>query len=179
MARPFLVNLQSGRRIFESKSMTETLTFPSEAFPAYPSLSAPQPEGWVALAAVGLPLALARETDGQGFRPNVLVTVTRSGAGHSIDKALETLNQRLKKVSRYKELSRDVEYGEELSHAIIEGRFAGGKGELIKQIVRLVVIKRGFVFDVVEITGTVSLLTGDNGEEEMRAIVAGVSISTN
>jgi hypothetical protein len=157
--------------------MTDTLHFPSEAFPAFPQLSAPQPDGWVALAAVGLPLALAREVEGQGFRPNVLVTMTRAGADHGLDKALHALTNRLKRAARYKELSRETTENESRSEALVEGRFAGGKGELIKQIVRLVVIKRGFVYDVVEITGTVSLLTGDNGEDEMRAIVTGVEIT--
>ena len=59
-------------------------TFPSPAFPAYPALSVNKPQGWVELAAVGLPLAIAADVPGKQFRPNVLVTMARHGVDHSI-----------------------------------------------------------------------------------------------
>ncbi len=157
--------------------MANTLTFPSEAFPAYPTLSAPQPEGWVALAAVGLPLALAREVEGKKFRANVLTSLTRVGAEHSFDGQVSAVTAKLKKLPRYKETLRELGGTEQIPELYIEGRFAGAKGELLGQFVRVVVLSRGYVYDVVEITGTVSLLAGDNSEEEVREIVKGVVVS--
>lgn len=135
--------------------MTQTLTFPSEAFPAYPSLSMAVPDGWVALAGVGLPLAAAREVPAGQFRPNVLVTVQRFGAGHSMAVSRKEVNQRLKDLPRFTETLR--EDGTEVLGAAglrVEGYFSDGKGGTLVQAVRMVVLTQGPVSDVVQITGT-------------------------
>lgn len=156
--------------------MPTSLSFPSDAFPGYPTLSVEAPENWVALGAVGLPLALARDLEGQTFRPNVLVSISRLGADHSFEKQVSVVNARVKKLPRFKELNRETIEADDRWELLVEGRFAGAKGELLKQNVRIVVLKRAYVYDVVEITGTVSLIARDNGEEEMNAIVRSIEV---
>lgn len=156
--------------------MAITHSFPSEAFPAFPRLGLESPDGWVSLAAVGLPLAVAKEVPAGQFRPNVLVTTTRVGAGHTFEKSVKDLEARLKGLPRFREEARESESGEGAESLWIEGRFSGGRGEIVHQVVKVMVINRGFVYDVVEITGTCSALTGDNGKEEIRRIVRSVTV---
>lgn len=135
--------------------MGRTLTFPSEAFPASPSLQVDQPEGWVALAGVGLPIALAQEVAPGRFRPNVLVTVTRFGADHTVAAARKEVNARLKSLPRFTETLR--ENAAELLGGPgmrVEGYFGDGKGGTLVQALRMGVLAAGPVFDVVQITGT-------------------------
>lgn len=154
--------------------MTERLAFPSDAFPAFPHLSVEKPGGWVGLAATGLPLALAKDVEPGVFRPNVLVNLQRMGIDFSADAAVSQLNAKLKKLTRFKEKSRSVIDGEFGEEVIVDGRFAGTRGEMFTHCVRVIVIKREYVYDVVEITGTASALTGDNGLQEIREIVLSV-----
>jgi hypothetical protein len=135
--------------------MTDFLTFPSEAFPAYPSLRLEQPDGWVALAGVGLPLALAAEVTGSQFRPNVLVTVQRFGADYTVAAARTEVNRRLRELPRFTETLR--EDAVEVLGAPgmrVEGYFADGKGGTLVQALRMCVLESGPVSDVVQITGT-------------------------
>ncbi|WP_435299357.1 hypothetical protein [Timonella sp. A28] len=156
--------------------MSSTLVFPSEAFPQFPRIEIERPEGWNALAAVGLPLALAKDVPAGVFRPNVLVTLTRLGADHTVDQARKAFTAKTKALPRYKEESSHVVDREDCEGFTVEGRFAGGRGEIIHQIVTVMVINRGYVFDVVEITGTCSALTGDNGKKEIREILSSVHV---
>lgn len=155
--------------------MNDRLVFPSVDFPAYPELSVQKPDGWVGLAATGLPLALAKTVEPGTFRPNVLVTLQRFGVDFSVDAAIKALNEKLKKLTRFKESSREVNEDSDGTNVVVIGRFAGSRGEMFVHCVRVVVIKREYVYDVVEITGTASALTGDNGLEEIREIVLSVT----
>lgn len=157
--------------------MTQSFSFPSEAFPAYPQIDATAPDDWVALAAVGLPLALAKTVTPGKFRPNVLVTLTRHGADYSFAAARKALESKVKKLPRYKEMSSTAgEFlGGEGLHLV--GRFTMAKGELVRQSVSIAVINRGHVFDVVEITGTSALVSGDNVEGEIQEIFDSLRIT--
>lgn len=134
---------------------SQTLTFPSEAFPAYPQLSMVTPTGWVALAGVGLPLAAAREVPAGQFRPNVLVTVQRFGAGHTVADARKEADARFKDLPRFAETLRE-DAAEVLGGTglRVEGYFSDGKGGTLVQAVRMALLQRGAVCDVVQITGT-------------------------
>lgn len=157
--------------------MSLNVSFPSEAFPAYPRLSVQTPTDWVALAAVGLPLAVAKTVDEGKFRPNVLVTIARFGAEYSPEAAIKALDAKLKKLPRYKEMSkvREPYLGGEGQHVV--GRFAGAKGQMVRQSVSIAVINRGHVYDVLEITGTSALIPGDNIESEIQAIIDSLTVS--
>jgi hypothetical protein len=150
---------------------SQTLTFPSEAFPAYPQLSMVTPAGWVALAGVGLPLAAAREVPQGQFRPNVLVTVQRSGAGHTLADARKEVDARFKDLPRFTETLRE-DAAEVLGAAglRVEGYFSDGKGGTLVQAVRMALLQRGAVCDVVQITGTCAGSQVDPAFGEIRAI---------
>ncbi|WP_051196778.1 hypothetical protein [Jonesia quinghaiensis] len=152
-------------------------TFPSPAFPAYPALSMNKPEGWVELAAVGLPLAIAADVPAKQFRPNVLVTMTRHGVDHSMEAAERDLASRLKRLTRFREESRvqDEAFGGQ--RLTITGRFSSGRGEIIHQVVTVVVINRGYVYDVVEITGTCSAQSGENIRNDVVDIMKSLDIA--
>lgn len=157
--------------------MSQTLSFPSDAFPAYPHLSLNAPKDWQALAAVGLPIAVAKEVPAGQFRPNILVTLARFGGDYNFAAARKGLDLKLKKLPRYRETERTEApfLGGEGLH--IAGRFTAAKGELIRQSVSIAVINRGHVFDVVEITATSTLVSGDNVVSEIQEIINSLSVT--
>ncbi|ACZ20713.1 hypothetical protein Sked_07570 [Sanguibacter keddieii DSM 10542] len=137
--------------------MPGTLSFPSDAFPAYPALEIDQPDGWVALAGVGLPLALAAEVPSGQFRPNVLVTVQRFGVGHTVADSRSAVNKSLKALPRFTQTLREDSIEMLGSPGMrVEGYFSDGKGGTMVQALRMCVVEAGPVFDVVQITGTCS-----------------------
>lgn len=158
--------------------MTESvLRSPSDAFPAAPVLSMPCPDGWVALAGVGLPLAAAKEVPAGRFRPNVLVTVQRQGAGHSDSAARAEVETRLKALPRFSETLREDACEVLGSTGLrIEGYFADGKGGTLVQALRMVVLQNGPVVDVVQITGTCAGDQVDAAFAEIRRIQDGFTL---
>ncbi|WP_066466027.1 LpqN/LpqT family lipoprotein [Sanguibacter suarezii] len=151
--------------------MGDVLTFPSDAFPAYPSLQVAQPQGWVGLAGVGLPLALAQEVPAGQFRPNVLVTVTRFGADFTVAAARKDVAKRLKALPRFTEtLREDAAEMLGVSGLRVEGYFSDGKGGTLVQALRMCVLPAGPVFDVVQITGTCAGTQVDSAFAQIREI---------
>ena len=151
--------------------MGAVLTFPSEAFPAAPSLQVVQPEGWVALAGVGLPLALAQEVPTGQFRPNVLVTVTRFGADFTVAAARKDVAKRLKELPRFTEtLREDAAELLGVPGLRVEGYFSDGRGGTLVQALRMCVLPAGPVFDVVQITGTCAGAQVDSAFAQIREI---------
>lgn len=151
--------------------MGAVLTFPSEAFPAAPSLQVVQPEGWVALAGVGLPLALAQEVPKGQFRPNVLVTVTRFGADFTVAAARKDVAKRLKELPRFTEtLREDAAELLGVPGLRVEGYFSDGRGGTLVQALRMCVLPAGPVFDVVQITGTCAGAQVDSAFAQIREI---------
>lgn len=136
--------------------MTETVKFPSTDFPGYLGLSLESPDGWESLPAVGLPLAVAKGVPDGEFRPNVIAVLSRFGAGHTMEQAIEEVVRRLSGLPEYAEIARET--SDHLGHPgfRIEGAFSdSGLGSLV-QAVRLVLVDRGPVRDLVQVTGSCS-----------------------
>ena len=131
-----------------------TLQFPSEQFPAYPGVSLVQPDGWQALPEVGLPLALAREADSGEFRANVITVLNRVRAEHTLDQAVDEVVGRLTTLPQYQELGRSEIEVQGHAGFRIEGLFAEPSLGLLVQAVRIVLVDRGPVNDLVQVTGS-------------------------
>ncbi|GAA1411921.1 LpqN/LpqT family lipoprotein [Oerskovia paurometabola] len=157
--------------------MPSTLQFPSEQFPAYPGVSLDQPDGWQPLPEVGLPLALAKDAAGGEFRANVITVLNRVRAEHTLDQAIGEVVARLTALPQYKELGRseiDVQ-----GHAgfRIEGIFAEPTLGALVQAVRIVLVDRGPVKDLVQVTGSCTGAQMPSTLPEIRAIQDSLSIA--
>lgn len=155
--------------------MSETFTYPSPAFPAQPEITMSVPKGWVALAAVGLPMAFAREGLNAKFRPNVLVTLKRFGAGAEHSLLRNEVNKGIKQLGRFKEKSRqdpfEFDLGTQVASGIrLEGTFNDGKRGLVFQTQRTFLIPTGYVSDLIQVTGSCEVAQITNVLEEILAI---------
>jgi hypothetical protein len=154
-----------------------TLQFPSEQFPAYPGVSLDQPEGWAPLPEVGLPLALAKDAVDGEFRANVIAVLNRVRAELTLEQATAEVVGRLSGLPQYKELGRsEIEVG---GHAgfRVEGVFAEPSLGAMVQAVRIVLVDRGPVKDLVQVTGSCTGAQMQSVLPEIRAIQDSLAIS--
>src|SRR5881275_3302338 len=69
-----------------------TATFPSEAFPALPTVTVDVPEGWQPVHSAGVVLAMAASEPPGTFRSNVTVSLSRFPADYQLSTAAEALD---------------------------------------------------------------------------------------
>ncbi|MBD8080572.1 LpqN/LpqT family lipoprotein [Cellulosimicrobium arenosum] len=155
--------------------MTE-LRYPSDDFPAPVGVGVSIPDGWVPLPLVALPLAVGREVAEGEFNPNLIVLVSRIRADQSLDDAHAQALGALRPLPKMRELGGgDVEVD---GHAgrWVEAQFRGGAGAVLVQTVRTVVVPRGPVADLVQLTGTCTVTQHPWAGPEIRQIAESLRI---
>ena len=134
--------------------MTHTLTFPGDAAPAFPAVSLTVPDDWSALSVTGAVLAAGKTVEQGEFRPNVVVAISRFGAGYSLQTAIDGVVERVEAIAGVEELGRDTL--EVLGHEgfRIEFSYPDARVGTLMQAVRIAVVENGPVVDLVQITAT-------------------------
>lgn len=156
--------------------MTQTLTSPSEAFPAPPALALQYPDGWYPLPEAGLALAVAKTVPEGQFRPNVVVAVTRLRSGATLDQAVVAATAKLAGLDGYTEVGREHTTVSGLPGFRIEVTFADGRGATMAQALRLVLVDRGPVVDLVEMTGSCLAPQVESTWQEIRDIQSSLRV---
>jgi len=132
------------------------LTFPSDAFPALPTIAIDVPDDWAAITVpCTIMAAAAPETPGE-FRPNVVVSVTRFGADYSLDVAANAVIEKFAGLEQAHEIGRDRVTVGGLEWAHIESTFLDPRAGTLVQAAHLAVVVNGQVADLVQITGSVT-----------------------
>ncbi len=132
------------------------LTFPSDAFPALPTITVEIPDDWSAISVPGTILAAAApETPGE-FRPNVVVSVTRFSADYALDVAANAVVEKFAGLEQAHELGRDRVTVDGVEWAHIESTFVDPRVGTLVQAAHLAVIANGPVADLVQVTGSVT-----------------------
>lgn len=153
------------------------LRYPSDDFPAPVGVSLTAPERWVPLPHVALPLALGREVPDGEFNPNVIVVVSRVRAEVTLDDAHAEVLRKLRPMPKMRELgSGDVDV-DGLPGRWVEASFKGGAGTVLVQSVRTVLVPRGPVADLVQTTGTCTVVQQPWAGEEIRAVQDGLRLA--
>ncbi|WP_313664092.1 LpqN/LpqT family lipoprotein [Cellulosimicrobium cellulans] len=146
------------------------LRYPSDDFPAPVGVRLDVPDRWVPLPHVALPLALGREVEEGEFNPNVIVVVSRIRAEQTLDDAHAEVLRKLKPLPRLRQLDGGDVDVDGLPGRWVEASFKGGGGAVLVQSVRTVVVPRGPVADLVQTTGTCTLLQHPWAAAEIRAV---------
>jgi hypothetical protein len=157
--------------------MTSTATFPSADFPGHPGLALDHPDDWYPLTDVALPLAVAKHVPEGDFRPNVVVAVTRVRGDVTLDQAIETTMGRLTGLDGYAEVGRE--------HVEVDGwpgfraelSFADPRVGTMAQAIRIAVVARGSVADLVEMTGSCTAAQVESTWPEIRAVQSSLKIT--
>ncbi|GAA2227328.1 hypothetical protein N1031_03110 [Herbiconiux moechotypicola] len=156
--------------------MTHTISFPSEAAPAFPSLSLSVPDDWKPLAVSGAVLAAGKSVEQGQFRPNVVVAVSRFAPGYALATAVEGVIKRVEAIEGVAELGRDELDVLGQPGYRIEFSYPDPRVGLLMQAVRIAVIDHGTAVDLVQITATAS---GPQAQEywgELREVQASASL---
>jgi hypothetical protein len=152
--------------------MSGTVTFPSEAFPAYPAIALDHPKGWGPTAGVGVVLAVGKRVMPKQFQPLVAVTIARFAPGYSLDDAVATVLASVAPLAQYQELGRaelEVLGGPGFR---IEGAFVHPQVGGLVQAARITVVDHGSAVDLVQVTGTCTATQAKGTLKEIRAIQA-------
>ncbi len=150
--------------------MTHTLSFPSEAAPAFAPLELQLPDDWKALSVSGAVLAAGKTVDQGQFRPNVVVAVSRFGAGYSLETAIDAVVRRVEAIEGVAELGREETEVLGRPGFRIEFSYPDPRVGVLMQAVRIAIVDHGSAADLVQITATT---TGTQAQElwgEVRAI---------
>lgn len=147
-------------------------SFPSDDFPAFPAVTLDAPDGWEPRAFAGTVLALIDDRGPDAFSPNVVVGVTRTAAGHTLDEAAAAVEEY---VSRLPEVapvdSARVEFGGR-TWAVSEFAYTTAAVGTVVQVVAVTVVDHGPVTDVVRVTGTATPADYETSLPAIRQIVA-------
>lgn len=134
--------------------MTSTLTFPSDSAPAFPAVSLELPDDWAAFGTAGAVLAAGRAVPSGEFRPNVIVAVSRFGAGFTLEQATAEVTAQVAAIEGVVELGRDTLEVLGTEGFRIEFSYTDERVGTLMQAVRIAVIENGPVTDLVQITAT-------------------------
>ncbi len=155
--------------------MTKFLTYPSDEFPAPVGLRMALLDQWEPLVAVGVHLGAVRQMPTGEFTPNVIVEVTRFGGAYTLQQAVGLAQRNASAAKRYKYTRRESETVVGVDGFILNGEFPQPRGGALLQTVRLAVVDRGSVVDLVQITGTCAQAQQDLVWQELQQVADSVS----
>ena len=151
-------------------------SFPSDEFPAFPAVTLEAPDGWQPRAVAGTVLAVIDDRGPDAFSPNVVVSITRTAAGHTLDQAAAAVEE---SVSRLPEVApvdaARVEFGDR-PWAVSEFAYATSAVGTVVQVVAVTVVDNGPVSDVVRVTGTATPADYETALPVIRQVVAGTRV---
>jgi hypothetical protein len=157
--------------------MSRTLTFPSSDAPALPIVSIDVPDDWHVISTTAALLAAAKEVEQGEFRPNVVVSISRFGAGYTLDTAIQSVLEKVASIGGVAELGRDRP--EVLGRAgfRIEFSYPDPRAGTLVQAVRLALVSNGPAFDLVEVTATATAAQAAQMWDEIRTIQSSATLS--
>jgi hypothetical protein len=134
--------------------MTTSVTFPSEAFPAYPSVSLQAPDDWQPLQAYGSVLAVAEPVEAGRFRSNVVVAISRFGADYQLQTAIDAVEKKFAEQTDISIIGKEEREVLGVPGFRMEVTFSDPRVGTLAQAVHLAVVRSGGMSDLVQITGS-------------------------
>ncbi|MEZ3161456.1 hypothetical protein AB1K54_13075 [Microbacterium sp. BWT-B31] len=150
-------------------------SFPSDAFPALPAVTIDLPEGWKPRAVPGTFLA-AIDDRGSAFSPNVVLGITRVGAGHTLEAAAAAVAQHIESLPEVAPVdSARVDFGG-AEWWVTEFAYSTDAAGTVAQVVAVSVVDHGDVVDVLRLTGTATPADYETSLPQIRGIVSSVRL---
>ena len=134
--------------------MTTTVSFPSEAFPAFPSVFLQAPDDWQPLNAFGSVLAIAEPVAAGQFRSNVVVALSRFGADYELQTAIDAVEKKFAEQTDIAVIGKEQRDVMGVPGFRMEVSFSDPRVGTLAQAVHLAVIRTGGTSDLVQITGS-------------------------
>ena len=135
-------------------TMTKTVRFPGDDFPAFPSIALEAPEDWEPIHAYGSVLAVAEPQRPGRFRSNVVVALSRFGADYALDTAVQAVTEKFQTLPDLEVIGREERTVLGAPGFRMEVSFSDPRVGTLVQAVHLAVIPAGGVSDLVQVTGT-------------------------
>lgn len=150
-------------------------SFPSDAFPALPAVTIDLPDNWSPRTVPGTFLA-AIDDRGSAFSPNVVLGITRVGAGHTLDAAAAAVAQHVETLPELAPIdTARVDFGG-AQWWVTEFAYATEAAGTVAQVVAVTVVDHGEVVDVLRLTGTATPADYETSLPQIRSIVSSARI---
>ncbi|MFD1715781.1 hypothetical protein ACFSBZ_15015 [Amnibacterium flavum] len=134
--------------------MTQSVSFPSEAFPAFPEVSVQAPDDWQPINAYGSVLAVAEPVEAGRFRSNVVVALSRFGADYELKTAIEAVEKKFGEQTDIAVIGKEEREVLGVPGFRMEVSFSDPRVGTLAQAVHIALIRSGGVSDLVQITGS-------------------------
>jgi hypothetical protein len=157
--------------------MTEA-SFPSAAFPDFPTVTIEHPDAWVTRPVPGALIAVIDEHDAETFSPNVIVGVTRVAGDHTLADEVAAVAQYVTQLPEVAPVDNaPVDFGDRTWGVAEFAYRADGAGSIV-QVIAVTVVGNGDVTDVVRVTGTAGADDYETALPVIRSIVASARVTT-
>jgi len=158
--------------------MSHTVSFPSDAAPAFPGITLTLPDDWNPLSVSGAVLAAGKTVEQGEFRPNLVVGISRFGSGYTLETAIDAVVRRVEAIEGVAERGRDHLELLGTEGFSVEFSYPDARVGVLMQGVRIAVIDHGAAVDLVQITATT---TGEQALtlwDEVRDIQASAELAS-
>lgn len=153
-----------------------TISYPSDDFPAPVGVSINYPEGWHPFPEAAQDLAVVKDVPEGQFRPNVIVSVRRMRRGTAMPAAVNELHQRASVLPEYTAVGEEERLIDGWPGFRTEASFIDATAGTLVQAIRLAVVDRGVVEDLIQITGTCHAMQVPDTWEAIREIQESLTI---
>ena len=157
--------------------MAETVSYPSELFPAPPTVSLTVPDAWSALPLPEVVVAVATEHAADEFRPTVVVAVSRNPTDFTLEVALAAIAEKLIGLTEREEVVNVPTEIAGFAAQRVEVTFSDPRVGTIAQAVTFVLVPNGPVVDLVQITGSCSAGQIEATFGEIRGILSSAIVA--
>lgn len=158
--------------------MSHRISFPSERFPAVPSVSVALPQYWECTSVPGSLLSARRMADGEGFIPNVAVRWQRAVAQVDLQGVAKLIDGGIADLSELEDVGRWLVTSGDLRGYAREFSFRDSQAGVLAQAWRVFVIDQEEIADIIEVVGTVGTAQVDEFLE-VRSILDSVDIAVS
>lgn len=157
--------------------MTSQQVFPSEAFPAYPTIKLNPPAGWtqqVVPEAVGALMASATEGN---YTANVVISVSRRRPGYGLQDIAASVDRFLDSLPEAVLLGTEPVTINGRDWHVREARYTHPQAGPLAQFTAVTVVDQEASADVVQLTGSCQPLEGNQDLKAIYSVVASAEIT--
>lgn len=135
---------------------SDVIQFPSNEFPAIPSISLALPMNWSGVQVPATLLAAQKKVDEGEFASNVIVRSQRVASAVDLPDAARIVDEGIAGLQDVQEIGRWLVKSAQVEGYATEFAFRDDQAGTLAQAWRVFVVKQGEIADIVEVVGSVS-----------------------
>ncbi|MFJ6536024.1 hypothetical protein ACIQH5_07300 [Paenarthrobacter sp. NPDC091711] len=157
--------------------MTSQQVFPSEAFPAYPSIKLTPPEGWTQQVVPDAVGAFMAPTSEGKYTANVVISVSRRLPGYQLQDIAASVDSFLDALPDAVLLATEPVVINGRDWHVREARYTHPQAGSLTQFTAVTVVHQDVAADVVQLTGSCQPVEGNDDLKAIYSLVASAGVT--